>query len=243
VSNVAAIGSILEEVRCRLARPFFLQWLQSNLGWCEQTANNYIGVARLVNDNPKVLEVRSLVLLYRLPSLPDRTREAIIERNPSIREAQEIIDSHRREDWADEVEALFGDESRDFSERSGDALRMIEQAMDDPALREEAKRLALQHAARFAALADTDEPQLLAAMGLSLGERLPEPAAGRVKAQLVENTGGSRLVVWVVGEAHTVAFFPEVSDPAAAAWQAAVIRSAVKLTRARTIDDLCVAVI
>jgi hypothetical protein len=76
-----------------------------------------------------------------------------------------------------------------------------------------------------------------AAAGMSLPERLPKPASGRVTASLREVDGRHELVVWV-GEPETIAIFPRVASPVAAAWRSRIILLVVEETGARTLDDL-----
>ena len=94
-----------------------------------------------------------------------------------------------------------------------------------------------RHAQRFALLSDREPAEEMAEVGLTVQERNPGSAPGRVTAQLFEESDGSRLVVWV-GEPQTIAIFPKVTSPAAAAWRSRIIRLVVEETRARTLDDL-----
>ena len=95
--------------------------------------------------------------------------------------------------------------------------------------------------------------ELQAELGLTLPERLGETASGRVSerigettsgrtsAQLLEGANGCRLVVWVGGEVaqpHVIAEFPKVRDVCAASMQSAVVKLAVEVTHARTLDEL-----
>jgi hypothetical protein len=165
------------------------------------------------------------------PALPERTQRAILEEKAvRLKDAQVIIMAHKAEDFRLLVEGLVGTDP-------GRAFHEIEQAMDDPDLKEESKRLMRRHASLFAAHAGRHRAQIMAEAGLSLDERLPAPASGRVTAQLVEENGEMRLVVWVGGP-ETIAVFPKTASPAASAWQSRIVQLVVEETGARTLDDL-----
>ena len=119
----------------------------------------------------------------------------------------------------------------------GEAYHEIELAMDDPDLREAAKSLMREHALLFASLSGRSEAEVMAEAGMTLSERLPPPAQGRVTARFYEDDE-RRLVIWFDNVAYTIAVFPEQSNPVASGWQSTVIRSVVKLTQARTWNQI-----
>lgn len=215
ICGVASAGEALEEVKGILG-PFFGPWLGWRFSLSEQTARNYIRLHHLVEANPKVLEMRHLSLVYRLPSLPESVQEEIIEACPaSLKEANAIIDGHMVAEWEEGIDDLVEVDP-------GQAYHEIERAMDRPKLRDAAKGALARHAEAFAALSDRAVEEILREGDLALAERNP-PANGRPAcAQLVDD----RVVVWLgddVSEPFTVAEFPRHSDPQGMAWRNAAL--------------------
>ena len=214
IYGVASAGESLEEAKGQLG-PFFGPWLRWKFSLSEQTARNYIRLHHLVKANPKVLEMRHLSLVYRLPSLPERVQEEIIEACPaSLREANAIIDGHMVAEWEEGIDDLVKVDP-------GQAYHEIGRAMDRSKLREPAKKALVRHAETFAALSDRSIEELLQESNAlhSLRTNNSRPAA----AQLVD---GYKVVVWLgddVSEPITVAEFPRHSDPQGMAWRNAAL--------------------
>jgi hypothetical protein len=236
--GIISIGQELLEVKAALPHGQFGPWLQARIGWSMSSAENYMNAARAVARNPKLWEFEPSVLYLLTSATPTSAVDEIAERGPlSVEEARVIIERHRTAAWEESCrERLSGGDACDV----GDVLFELEQAMTGPR-RENAVRLWREHADLLARHAGRAPAELLAEAGLLQDERWGKPATGAVNAQLAETCDGRQLIVWIgseVAQPHVIADFPKLRDPIASAWQAAVVESAVKRTRARTLDDL-----
>lgn len=231
VCIAAQIGAMLEEVKGILPHGLWGLWLDHHFAWSVETARKYRLLAREVDHNPRILQFQSIELAVLFPTLPEPTQQAILDENAvRLSDATAIISRHRVAEWRAEVEQLVRADP-------GCAHLEIELAMDDPELRDAAAELLRRYAQLFGRLADRDPAEIQAEAGLSLRERLPARASGRVTAQLMEENGEMRLVVWVGGP-ETIAVFPRTTSPAASAWQSRIVQLVVEETGARTLDHL-----
>jgi Protein of unknown function (DUF3102) len=81
--NIIAIGEILLETKKHLPHGMFGRWLQDEFSWSDQTALNFMNVARQAKENPNFWENAHhlpTTALYMLaaPSTPDAAREQIL---------------------------------------------------------------------------------------------------------------------------------------------------------------------
>lgn len=79
------IGRRLIDVRERLPHGTWGPWLQSEFGWSQQTATNYMRQAQLAGQNPKFLEFEDRIdpsarILLAAPSTPEPAREEALAR-------------------------------------------------------------------------------------------------------------------------------------------------------------------
>lgn len=80
-SDIIEIGQKLVEVKAALGHGKFGDWLRAEFGWSDQTALNFMNVARRFGEIPNGLEFapRALYLLSS-PSTPTEAREEALER-------------------------------------------------------------------------------------------------------------------------------------------------------------------
>jgi lipoprotein-anchoring transpeptidase ErfK/SrfK len=84
--SIARIGSILIEVKAKVHHSHYLDWLKANFQWTDQTARNYVHVAKLVEKNQTVLDLPiDLGALYRLaaPGTDQEVRDGLLTRAAS----------------------------------------------------------------------------------------------------------------------------------------------------------------
>jgi hypothetical protein len=214
VYTISEVGRSLDAMRSLLGT-LFSDWIDHQFGWSMQTVRNYIGLSELVDRNPKVLAIRQPSLIYRLVNLPEEVQDEIIEEQPrTLKEAGEMIDDHKRREWAEAVES-------EIPKDPGAALQAIEKAMDSPTYREVAIDIMREHAETFAAHAERDTWEVMAEAGMKRAERLPSQSPTRL--QLYEGEDNHSLVAWAGNEALTIATFPRQENLAGRAWQNAVI--------------------
>jgi hypothetical protein len=231
VRTVAAIGALLAEVEGMLPPGLFPRWVEHHFGWSQESARRYKLLARAVDDNPRILELKSIELAIRFPALPERTQQAILDANAfRLKDAQLIIQRHKADDWRLEVERLVETDP-------GRAHREIELAMGDPDLREAACEMMDKHIETFALLSSREPAEIKAEAGMTRQERLGKAAFGRPSAQLTESRDGCTLVIWAEAP-HTVAIFPPMENPVARSWQAKIIDRVVEITDAKTLDGI-----
>jgi hypothetical protein len=238
------------EVKAALPHGDFGPWLQTRIGWSRSTAENYMNAARAVARNPKLWEFEPSVLYLLTSGTPASAVDEIADRGSlSIEEARGIISRHKIAAWEESCRERLGTGA---ALDAGDVLHEIEQAMNSPR-REVAVRLLWEHGRLLARHAGQEVAELLADLGVTLGERVGETASqgvsdrsvettsGRRRAQLLEDASGCKLILWIGGEVAQpvcIAEFPAQQDVCAASIQASVIRQAVMVTRARTYDNL-----
>lgn len=216
IYGIAEIGRTLLVVK-DLLDSLFQDWLDFHFGWSIQTARNYIRLSEIVDDNPKVLGLKHLTLIYRLPRLPEEVQAAIIELQPkTLSDANEIIYGYRKDRWKEDIEQCV-------EEDPGLALRRIEWAMDDPIMRDTAIETMDKYVEVFAAHSDRDPWEIKAEAGMSREERLP--AQRPVGLRFYEGEDNHSVVAWADGKAHTLLVFPRIKNPLARAWQNAIIES------------------
>lgn len=248
--GIITVGRELLEVKAALPHGQFGPWLQARIGWSRSTAENYMNAARAVARNPKLWEFEPSVLYLLTSGTPESAVDELAEHGPlSVKEARVIVERHKATAWEESCRERL---SRGDACDAGDVMHEIQQAMSIPR-RENAVRLLLDYGDLLARHAGRETGEFLADLGLTLGERLGETASGRVSerigettsggmsAQLLEGANGCQLVVWVGGEVarpHVIAEFPKVRDVCAASMQSAVVKLAVEVTRARTLDGL-----
>jgi hypothetical protein len=254
VRCLVEIGFILCRVKQRLDHGGFGPWLAEYFGGSEDTAQNYMRLARWAEKDERVLNVRSLAVAYSWGDLPERTRKAIVEREAySWRQAQDLIDEHRRDDWLAAVDASLLDGEIPFAERAGNALAAAEEALEDPVLRPAAVAFLEREAGTFARLADREPEEIKAEAGVTDEERRPEATDAPPGAQLMETEGYwiccwsgdkwepiapvlSFVQVWPSNA--MIAAFPRTTDgPAAKAWQNSAVRAVCARLNARTVGD------
>lgn len=102
-----AIGERLLEVKERLGHGHFGAWLSAEFEWSQDTAGNFMNVARLAQQNPKISEYasadlfgRSALALLAAPSTPAAAREELLERAAqgepiSHQAAKEVVQHHK----------------------------------------------------------------------------------------------------------------------------------------------------
>lgn len=156
VENVAEIGRHLEQVYQLLdrSRPKFLEWLECQFGWSEQTATNYRGLARAVEQHPVLMECTELTLVYDFANWePDLQQRIVAERALCWEEAAPIVDGWRREVWTEDMERHLANGHVKRATRVGDVLHWTQEAMNDPVLGEAATEMYERHRDLFAAYA------------------------------------------------------------------------------------------
>jgi hypothetical protein len=121
------IGERLLAVKARLGHGLFGRWLQQEFAWSEDTAANWMNVARMAEQNPNYSEfkdrfARTASTALAAPSTPAAARDEAIERAASgeqisSKTAKEIIQKHKYPDqppvanwagWQRRAEALGG---------------------------------------------------------------------------------------------------------------------------------------
>lgn len=99
--DIIDIGSRLIEVKDRLEHGQFCAWLKLEFQWCDQTALNYMNVARSFNEIPNSLEFAAKALyLLASPSTPESARQEALQSPAGERitasRARKIIDAHKK---------------------------------------------------------------------------------------------------------------------------------------------------
>jgi len=246
ILDLAEIGNELESVKAHLPHGRFRSWLEATFpGWSLASVRRYRLVARAVEQHPEALAFQSLTAAQEFAELEPPLQELVVEKQAFTRSVFHAVV------WERTVEDHLADTRIGFARRHGDALRAVEEAHDDDALKEAAARVMARHGEAFAQLADRRREEVEAEAGITLEGRRPGPA-GTVKAQLLERQNGGHcpccgqaistdllydlLQIWPgpIG----IAIFPEQRDPAARAWQNAVVRAACERTDAKTVDAL-----
>jgi hypothetical protein len=97
VRDVAEIGRILSEVRGEIGHGNWLSWLESELGWSDQTARNYVHVFELSRKSQKFLDLdlASLYVLSAPTTAPKARTEVLHEIGAGtklrLKDVQEIV--------------------------------------------------------------------------------------------------------------------------------------------------------
>jgi len=99
--DIIDIGAKLVEVKDRLGHGKFGEWLATEFQWSEDTAGNFMNVAKRFGDNPKISEFApSALYLLSRPSTPESAREAAFARAAAGQQvthsvAKEIVQQHK----------------------------------------------------------------------------------------------------------------------------------------------------
>lgn len=215
IYNVAEIGRLLQEVKDTLPHGMWGAWVEHHLDWSEETTRKYRLLALAVDDNPRILEFRSVELATRFPMLPERTQQEILETN-AVRhsDAKAIIERHKAEDWREVVDRLMENDP-------GAAYHSIEQALDTN-LRPEALDALEEHKETFALLSGRDPSELLKEAGMTVRNRF-RPMEGRPNVMLQEDGGNCSFLLWNSGNPTALVVVPAQKDPVKAAWAADAI--------------------
>ncbi len=252
VASAVAKGRHLIAVKAALnnSRPVFLQWLDWRLGCCEETANNYMRLARFIDDNPNVLEkLRSASLGYRIARLPNELQAQIVAQGAFTEpEVERIVAEAKRREWTEAMEQHLIDGHPDLATRYGDVLYYIEEAKDDPVLAPAAAELYEKHREEFARLAERPVVELDAEMGPRIELREPDRprpllAAGE-KFAIFRFDGGrwvfhSPVPEWLEVNGTLLLCRPDSLDgPVSRALQSAAWQAACREIRVRSLEEL-----
>jgi len=242
VEGAVEIGYRLIEARKILkAEGRWIAWLEEEFGWSVTSAYNLIRAAEAVRKEPRLLKLRSPSVLYLLSGAPDEALDALMDFEGGYVEAKLVIDAHK---WAEKTKAMIqAVQSVDMAEvyAQGDGrtvslarltaariLAELEAATESDDTRELAVEMYREHGEWLAGVTETNPVENMANAGLTLRERHGEPATGKVRAKLYEESHMARLVVWCSGP-HTIAEFPRTGSSEADAWRVACMEACMEV--------------
>lgn len=159
--DIIDIGAMLIEVKERLPHGMFGGWLDSEFGWTQMTAINFMRVSAKFKNFLNLDEIApSALYLLAAPSTPDEAREEAIARAAqgetiTHKAAKEIVGNHRI------VINLDDKQVSDMKRMDRDAPKVFEQVVTGEISITEAKRQAFE----------TDSPKLTQPMQVLLSHK------------------------------------------------------------------------
>ena len=243
------IGALLNQARDLLGYGKYGEWLAWRLPeWSEDATRRWRVLADRVSKNPKISEIlgqfQSTAAAEEYVCLPESVQAQVVEKKAYTWSEFKAVR------WDAAMRERLADNGLDYNQRHGDVLHAIEDAKDDPALKEVAATLYQENRETFARLADRKPEEV----DVEVGVRPTPPPANKPNAQLVEGDEGYWLCRWDGKEMQPIAqvskhllmwpgptilaAFPETNDgPASKSWQGAVIESAVRRVNASTMQS------
>ena len=245
------MGGLLNQAKALLEHGQFGPWLKWRLpDWSAEAIRRWRVMADRASQNTILLEnvklFKSVKAAEEFVLLPESTQERVVE------EQAFSWNQFKAVQWDAAMRDRLEDDKLDRDTCYGDVLYAIEEAKDDPALKEVAATLYQEHRDTFARLADREPAEVDVEVGIKTRK---EPVGDAPHAQMIEGDSGYYLCRWDGKEFQVIApvtshllmwngskqpailaAFPQTNDgPASVSWQGAVMDAASRRVGASTL--------
>ena len=245
------IGKRLNQAKDLLGHGQFGKWLEWRLPeWSEESVRRWRVMAYQAERNPKLLETlelfHSTAAAEEYVCLPEGHQQKIVECEAFTWNEFKAVR------WEAAMRERLTDDELPHDRRHGDVLHAIEEAVDDPALKDVAESLYQENRETFARLADREPAEV----DVEIGVTKPQPQGAAPTASLIEGDEGywlcrydgkefkpvapvsSHLLMWNGDKTVVLAAFPQTNDgPAAVSWQSSVVDAACRRVHAATLPS------